>query len=81
MRATAFVMAMLVWFGWVMGLTGVGFVLALCVLALFLVVHRPPAPVSRPVEPAQDRGRSRWVIGFGLPIGPFFAGIYRRLGK
>lgn len=66
------------WVSWLLGFPGLGFVLVVSLLAVSLVLYRPPAagpaPVSRP-------GRSRWYVGLTLPIGPFFASIIRRLGR
>lgn len=69
------------WMGWLGGQMAAGFVLALLAMALVLVLipalRETPTPRVRMAKPR----RNRWIVGAGLPVGPFFAGIYRRIGR
>lgn len=66
--------------GWKVGASDLGFLLAFAILGV-AAVTRPQAPTAPSAGFYQGRRRSRWYVGVGGHLGPFFAGLFRRIGR
>lgn len=50
---------------------------------LVLALREPPrrARLVNQARPRPFLGRGSWVVGIGTHLGPFFVGLYRRIGR